>query len=386
MSEMSRRDLLTAVASLSLIEPARQLSALTTLTTPAKGLPKYFHGDSSIALAQGTGSLRSVRVPGKDFVFSVHRFSAELSNYFHLTKDYPISRIFETLPLNPIDSRVAAQLISRGSLSFSGNQVSNNGEYVEVEFGDRTLGRMTVAFDEHVSAIVSEPDAETLAFDFRATPVTVLLTGIDPSYRVATNQRLIALQFNPKVVSYLLAEASNPTSLTKIDVDLELSNSIPPPGPPAVAGIQLASLAWPPPVFTILSASNSGTVCKCNCCGTDVCSPPCPDEGTPTARPSADFWVECLWRNGNLVGGSTPGNIFGFSSADAPEAREYIGRTFLLRRAAICDHLPIEAPIGSKELPSAKIQVTQITYKIFAPPGATPKYTTIIFGTFLGAS
>jgi hypothetical protein len=344
---------------------------LPTNALTASGEPSNLN-----ALAQ-LSPVRKITVPGKAFAVSVRRFLAELLACKAASKPYPIARAFDILPFRLIDGGVATRLAARGDLAFSGGGVSNHGEYIEAVFNDQNLGILTVVFDEDLSAHVSEPSSGELLFDFAAHPIVALLQGANKKYLIDTNQRVLAVRLSTYKAVYLLASAS-PTSPQhlEITVDLTLDEGQAAAGAPSPLVASL-SLAWPPPIIAMLVAGGGNPVCKCKCCGTDVCSPGCPTtDQSKVERPFADLWAQCLTLSGNRVTAKFDSNVLGFRPGYDP-ATDYVNRTLVVRQANFgCSEQDSTA--------SAKFTCDKVdSYERFCPPNCPYAFFTYLYGTYI---
>ena len=322
--------------------------------------------------------LRQITVPGKAFAISTRRFLSELKSAYLASSPYPIARAFDILPFRLIDRGVGTRLVARGNLNFSAGQVSNQGEYIEAEFNDQNLGLLTVVFDESLSAAVSQPSDSELLFDFSSKPPIILLQGANRQYQVDSNQRLLSIKLGSTSAVYRF-KSGRPNSNQSLEVTVDLAKD-----ERAMFGreapIQIASLVWPPRALILLTSGN--TVCKCNCCGKDVCSPPCPDEGQPSTPPFADLYADCLWKSGSRVTAFFRSNVLNQSS-DYDATQEWKNRTIVVRERAFTNCG--DSTAGS-EIGSARFVVDQITINEVIPPVSPPRYTTYIYGAYKSAS
>ena len=165
---------------------------------------------------------RIFKIPGKDLAKEVEKLRDELISIHKTSGNYAVSRIFQLLPINVIQDGPADQLVQRGFLKFSSNAVSNTGQSLDVEFGDRTLGRLIVTFPEQMQAAVSSKGGD-LHFDFSKQPVVVLFRNLDPKWKVLSNQRLTSIVFQKDSVSYLLVEKADPSKAIELVFDMTMN-------------------------------------------------------------------------------------------------------------------------------------------------------------------
>jgi hypothetical protein len=333
------------------------------------------NGPGEIELVQ-LQAVRRITVPGRTFAISVQRLLAELKSSFAGSTEYPIRRFFDILPLRLIDGGVGERLVARGNLTFRNGTVSNSGDFVEAGFSDQNLGLLSIGFDEELFARVTEPTSSELLFDFGERPPVVLLQGANRQFQVDSNQRVRTIRLGPTRAVYQMVSASRtPGQQLEITVDLTRGEEA---FRRESRPVQIAGLAWPPPALMLLASG--GVLCRCTCCGEDICSPPCPSEGTPTSPPFADLRPDCLWRQGSRITARFKSNVLGFTPDHNP-SNLYIGRTLLFRVIALnCGTSAFGEPVGS-----ARMVCTEVDAHETFPP-AQPSFTTTMFGTFVSST
>lgn len=180
------------------------------------------------------GGPRVFRAPGKMWAAQVRQFIAEAHAGIASGRGIRIQRIFEILPINPESPGLVQRLSARGSVTVAKGVASNDGDEVDGKFGDRNFNQVSVVFPPEFRASVHD-DGVTISTKLQQ-PVKIVFHNLDPKLRIGANQRLDAINFNPKIVSYLLHENSDATRQIQLDIDLDYD------GPPGVT--RIAGLYW----------------------------------------------------------------------------------------------------------------------------------------------
>lgn len=249
-----------------------------------------------------------LRVPGKQYARSVQQFTGELVNTIRRCgtgrTSFPIQRVFEVFPINVIDNTAGKQLRDRGAIEVecqagaaSGTFWNEAEEWLEVPFGDKNVGRVTVFFDERVEGewLYDQVNNE-LMLDLSNNPVIVVLNDFPSEWGINHNQRLYQISFSPdQIVYYFVAQISD-TDTNEIIVDLTLE---PPEG--SVQGVGAENAVIRPFEAGMVVAC---LVLTCVWCATDGTGVPDPDDmRPPDADREADYELipDCVRRSGSRL-------------------------------------------------------------------------------------
>ncbi len=161
--------------------------------------------------------------PQKIFVSSemfreqVNVFTSELISYIQDGKDYPISRIFDILPLTPENDETQQAIIARGDLHISGNTINNAGDLIIATFNDAAVGEVELNLSEQLIAQV-KIDGDTLTLDFTSAPILVGL--------FSQQYELLVVTFSSIIVTYLFRERSDEDNQILLVSNLDSNNSL----------------------------------------------------------------------------------------------------------------------------------------------------------------
>lgn len=150
-----------------------------------------------------------ITIPAASLNSSISAIKSNLDSASDQHSSLAIKSIIEKLPINTDDSSTLDginKLRSRGSLSFDGKTVQNDGKQIELHLQDRRIGDVTVQLPSHVSASVTRSDG-VLRFTL-IKPLIVLLKGLEETNGIASNQRLQYIELSPAAVGYGFESAS----------------------------------------------------------------------------------------------------------------------------------------------------------------------------------
>jgi hypothetical protein len=146
---------------------------------------------------------KTINIPAAPLNSSIAKIKTDLSNAAAHHSPLPVKSITSNLPINTKDAsnvEGVKELESRGSLSFGNNTVANNGEELELQLKDDRIGTFAAQVPPHVSATVSRT-ATVLRFTLDS-PITVILTGLNAKYGIASNERLEYIELTSNTVEY----------------------------------------------------------------------------------------------------------------------------------------------------------------------------------------
>jgi hypothetical protein len=357
MSRISRREAIQVIASASLatiLPGASPASEQPIFTEVAPQQPGTSHGAETVPAISDTPSRPPFKVPGKKYAATINLFVHEFKRHWSKGVPYPISRLFDLFPFRLDNSATARALMKRGTITFTSDEASNDGDYVEATFDDATLAAINVAFDEHMAVLLSG-DADKLHFDFTKHPVSLDLPGL-AKYQVYSTQKLLRIDFTPTVVSYHLAsEKQNPTQQIQIDVDLSKDDK----EERHISGL-VPTFAMASNLFQDLPKEGDPHIgpFKCSCCG---------GGGSAGALGSAnnpyELWPQCIvyGKNPNWTGAVTAyfsGRTFGIIP-------DNFRQHYLYNKNVKCTHVTGDCGFVSQiteSAPSAEFVVKNIFY------------------------
>jgi hypothetical protein len=148
-------------------------------------------------------SPRVINIDASPLKSSITDIKASLDGASAKNSAVGVESITKRLPINTKDKanvEDVQKLTTRGPLSFSNKSVTNDGEELELHFNDDRVGKITVDLPPHLSASISHPQ-KALRFTL-SQPITIVLTGLQESRGIASNQRLVYIELNSTGVEY----------------------------------------------------------------------------------------------------------------------------------------------------------------------------------------
>lgn len=160
---------------------------------------------------------RKITVSSEAFRDQVNAFVEDFIRYIREGRNYPISRIFDKLPLTPENDETQQSITDRGDIRISGNTIDNEGDLIIATFNDAAVGEVQITLLDRLEA-QTEVSGDTLTLNFVALPISVRL--------FSQQYELLVLTFTPTVVTYLFREISNQDNQILLVANLASTESL----------------------------------------------------------------------------------------------------------------------------------------------------------------
>ena len=153
------------------------------------------------------------QVPAGPYKTDFFKFRSDFSSSLRSNKPYPIQRLFNLFPINPVNESAKDQLLARKELKLQGGIITSLGRFVDAKFNDDSVGLLGIYFPKNIKASAISHGSPSPMLEIKSTgqPIKVTFYEFPPyvGFPNMTQFDLKTITISADEVTFLFSTADN---------------------------------------------------------------------------------------------------------------------------------------------------------------------------------